>query len=349
MSNEPDTTRSPSFLPLPAIAYSKVTGLELGLAGLYSFYSDRKDTLTRSSNFTGLATFTTKKQANFSLKADIWSPKNIYHYTGEIRYRNFPFKFYGIGDKTIEADEDNITQNLFRLTSELEKLLLKNYYGGVNVSFENYSFKDRETGGIYTTNPFILDKDGGKVLFFGLSQIFDSRNTNTYTTKGLYLKLNYSYAPDFFKDENFTGSLIKADARSFNSLSKKTVLGFNAVYQSLRGESAPFYLLPQFGSDLIMRGYYTGRYRNENLLALQTEFRYRFIPRLGAAAFFGMGTSYSKNSFKLGDLKPSYGGGLRYFFDVERGMNVRFDYALGEKRSGEGRQSSFYISFGEAF
>jgi hypothetical protein len=114
-SSDADTVRSSSFLPLPVIGYSQETGVEFGALSLYSFYTDRKDTLTRTSRITGLATFTAKKQTNFQLKSDIWSPQNKYHYTGEIRLKNFPFNFYGIGNSTFESNVDPITQKLFKL------------------------------------------------------------------------------------------------------------------------------------------------------------------------------------------------------------------------------------------
>jgi hypothetical protein len=41
--------------------------------------------------------------------------------------------------------------------------------------------------------------------------------------------------------------------------------------------------------------------------------------------------------------------GLRYFFSLEHNSTVRFDYAIGEKRPGEKRQSGFYLSLSEAF
>src|SRR5690606_22278548 len=123
--------------------------------------------------------------------------------------------------------------------------------------------------------------------------------------------------------DNFTGSLIKLDFRTFKSLNPKNTIGFNLVYNTLQGKQAPFYLLPQLGNDQIMRGYYTGRYRDENLLAAQAEFRYRFIPLLGAAVFGGTGSVYPSGGFALSDLKPSYGAGLRYFFNTERGLSVR--------------------------
>lgn len=347
LNDASDSTRSPSFIPLPAIGYAQETGFEFGLVGLYSFYTNRQDTVTRNSSLSGVASITTKKQSNLKLQADIWSPNNAYHYLSEIRYKNFPFNFYGVGDKTLGSDKDILVQKLFRLSGEIEKRIKKGYYFGLNANFENYRFNDKETGGIYSTNP-LPGTPGGKVLFLGISQIFDSRNTNTYTTKGAFLKLSYAFAPDFFGGDNYRGGLFRADFRAFKSLSSKTTLGLNVVHQSLQGDEVPFYLLPQLGNDQIMRGYYTGRYRDENLAAAQLELRYRMMPRLGFVAFAGTGSVY-RNNFSLNNLKPSYGAGMRYFFDVERGLSIRLDYGIGEKRAGEERQKGFYVSLGEAF
>lgn len=349
LSNEADTTRGSSFLPLPAIGYAQETGLELGGASLYSFYTDRKDTLMRTSRIMGIMTFTTKKQSNFVLKSDVWTPGNKYHLTSEIRYRNFPFNFYGIGNSTLEMNEDPITQKLFRLNMGLEKKLGKNIYTGMSLGYESYSFEDKVAGGIYSTDPGIRDKDGGRVLFLGITQIIDSRNTNTYTTKGSFLKLNYSYAPALFGSDHFNGSLLKLDLRNFHSLSKKTTLGLNAHFQSISDNNTPFYLLPQLGSDEMMRAYYTGRFRDQNLLALQSEIRLRLNPRFGVVAFAAAGNVYSGADMKINQFKPSIGGGFRYFYDIERGLSVRMDYAVGEQNPGEKRQSGFYLSLGEAF
>lgn len=348
-SSKSDSTRSGSFLPLPVIGYSQETGAEIGGLSLYSFYTDRLDTLTRTSRITGVATFTTKKQSNFQLKSDIWSPQNKYHYTSEFRFKNFPFNFYGIGNSTLESNEDPITQKFVRLNAGIEKQFGKITYTGLNLSYESYRFSDKVSGGIFSSDPAILDKDGGKVFFLGLSQIIDSRNSNTYTTKGSYLRLNYSYAPGIFGGDNFEGSLFKMDLRNFQSLSSRTTIGLNANFQSIRGANTPFYLLPQLGNDELMRGYYSGRYRDENLLALQAEIRMRLHPRFGIVGFAGTGTVFSGGDFLINSLKPNIGGGFRYFFDIERGLSVRMDYGIGEKNQGEKRQKGFYLSLGESF
>jgi len=348
-SSDSSSNRKGYTIALPAIGYSQETGWQFGAASLTSFYTSKTDTSTRNSNIAGLISFTTKSQSHFAVKPDIWSKGNAYHFTADLKYKNFPFNFYGIGDRTNKADEDIITQKLIRVAGEAEKRLKRNIYAGVTLNYEHYTYQEKDEAGIYASSPAVFDRDGGQVLFVGLSQITDSRNTNNYTTKGTYLKLNLSYAPDFFRGDNYSGALFRLDFRNFSSLNNKAVLGFNVNYQTLQGSKVPFYLLPQLGNDQIMRGYYTGRYRDQNLLALQTEFRYRFIRRLGLAAFLGTGSVYGGKGFRINDFKPSYGGGLRYFVSPERGTTLRLDYGFGEKRPGEKLQKGFYLSFGEAF
>ncbi|NEU08744.1 BamA/TamA family outer membrane protein [Flavihumibacter sp. R14] len=344
-----DSTRSSSFVPLPAIAYSQETSLEFGLLTLYSFYTDREDTLTRNSSVQGLATYTTQKQVNLKLQTDYWTPQNRYHYFNEIRYKDFPFSFYGIGDQTRESDKQTVTQKLFRFAVEAEKKMGRSSYTGITGRFENYRFEYPIDFAEVSDQILFSGTDGGKVLFLGLSQNIDSRNNNTYPTAGTFIGLNYSYAPDLFGGENFSGTLTKFDLRTFKSLNRETVIGFNANYQTLQGDNTPFYLLPQLGNDQMMRGYYTGRYRDQSLLAAQAELRYRFHPRFGVVGFLGGGTVYANGNLNLKSLKPSYGGGMRYFFDVERGLSIRLDYGVGEKRPGEERQTGFYVSLGESF
>jgi outer membrane translocation and assembly module TamA len=84
------------------------------------------------------------------------------------------------------------------------------------------------------------------------------------------------------------------------------------------------------------------------MLAGQTELRYRLSPRIGLAGFIGTGEVFNK-SFSWAQLKPNYGAGIRYFFDIEKGLSIRADYGIGQKVAGEARQSGFYAALGQAF
>jgi hypothetical protein len=349
LSNKVDSSRKASLMPLPVIGYSQEIGFELGVGALYSMYLDKKDPANRSSNFYGIASISTKGQYKFLVKADAWSPGNLYHYIGELRIKKIPFNFYGLGNETLSANEDRVEQDWFKLSLEAERKIAKNLYSGLSGVVEHYGFTDKEPGGIFNTSANIADRDGGNVALAGLSQSFDNRNSSNYTLRGMWVRLSYQYAMALGGDLEFKGSVVKLNIRNFWSLTPKLVLGMNGLYHTIQGKGTPFYLLPQMGNDEIMRGYYTGRYREQNLLAAQTELRYRYNNRFGLVAFVGGGQVFENGSFSWQGLKPSYGAGGRYFFDPEKGLSVRLDYGIGEKRANEKRQSGFYISLAEAF
>ena len=349
LSNEKDTTRGASFMPVPVLGYSQEIGFEFGAGALYSTYLDKSDTLNRSSNFSSHVSISTKKQYNLSLQGYIWTKGNDYHLIADLRLKKMPFNFYCLGNETLETNEDRIVQNQFKVLLDFEKRIFPFAYTGVSIGFENYNFRDEFPGGIYQTQRDIYGKKGGSVLFLGISQSYDTRNSNNYPTRGFFGRLTYQYAPHFFGDDNFSGSQIELSASKFWPLAKKVVLGVNGFFHTLQGRQTPNYLLPQLGNDELMRGYYTGRYRDENLIALQTELRYRFMHRFGVVAFAGTGKVFADHDVNLKGFKPSYGIGGRYFFDPEKGLSIRLDYGIGEKRPNEKRQSGFYISLAEAF
>ena len=345
-----DTTRHNSFLPVPVLGYSQEAGLQFGVAGIYSFYSDLKNPKNKASTIFGTGVYSTKKQSKLSLKSDVWSPSNNFHSIAEIRIANTPFNFYGLGNNTLLANEDKIIQKQFKLLTELERIVLPDFYLGLGAEYENLRFEDVETGGIFSTNA-PKDRTKGQVLFLKISQLLDTRNNSTYPEKGLYLRSRFGLAPDFFGGDNFTGNIFDVDFRTFKKLGKNLILGFNVSYETLNYTKnvEAFYLQPQLGGDQMMRGYYLGRYRASNLIAGQAELRYRIIPRFGLVGFGGTGMVYENSQFTLKDLKPNYGLGARLFFDLEKALSLRLDYGFGEKPAGEKRISGFYLSLGEAF
>ncbi|MFC5284161.1 BamA/TamA family outer membrane protein [Pedobacter alpinus] len=347
-----DTTRHNSFFPVPLIGYTQEAGFEFGAVGIYSFYLDKTDSTIRASQIYGVAFTSTKGVSQISSKADIWTKGNKWHQLYEARFSNIPFNFYGLGSNTSKADEDLVVQTRWRVGAEIEKQFTKSYYPGVGFEFESVNFKDDEPGGIFDleNQANLIDKDGGRYVFLKITQLLDTRNSNTYTTKGFYGRFRYAYAPDFFGGNNFKGNLFTTDLRYFKSVNKKLVLGNQLFYEAVTSKKdIPFYMLRQMGNDQIMRGYYLGRYRDKNYMALQAELRYKIINRFGMAAFGGVGSVYNRGFLPQQNFKPSYGLGARIFFDLEKSLALRVDYAWGEKPMGEKRISGFYISLGEAF
>ena len=345
---EKDTTKKGSFVILPVISSAPETGLEAGGSALYSFYTDTLSKNTRVSNIFAYATITTKGQSRLNLSSSYWSPQNNYHFTGAIGYINFPFDFYGVGNNTLKADADRLGQKRVRVNFTAEKRIGSNIYIGLVAGGLDFRFHDQESTGIFTTDPTIEGKHGGTTLYAGPSFVFDSRNNNTYTTKGTMLTSHFDFMHGVGGNNNLTGGFLNVEFTQFFALSKRFVLGFDVQSQNWTGDQSPFYLLPALGSDEMMRGYYNGRFRDRNLIAGQTELRYRMSERFGIVGFIGTGEVFNKE-FSVNQLKPNYGGGLRYFFDIQKGLSIRVDYGVGEKRPGESRQSGVYVGLGEAF
>ncbi|MCQ6959781.1 outer membrane protein assembly factor [Mucilaginibacter aquariorum] len=345
---EKDTTKKGSFVILPVISSAPETGLEAGGSALYSFYTDTLSKNTRVSNIFAYATITTKGQSRLNLSSSYWSPQNNYHFTGAIGYINFPFDFYGVGNNTLKADADRLGQKRVRVNFTAEKRIGSNIYVGLVAGGLDFRFHDQESTGIFTTDPTIEGKHGGTTLYLGPSFVFDSRNNNTYTTKGTMLTSHFDFMHGVGGNNNLTGGFLNVEFTQFFALSKRFVLGFDIQSQNWTGNQSPFYLLPALGSDEMMRGYYNGRFRDRNLIAGQTELRYRMSERFGIVGFIGTGEVFNKE-FSVNQLKPNYGGGLRYFFDIQKGLSIRVDYGVGEKRPGETRQSGVYVGLGEAF
>lgn len=344
-----DSTKKPGFVLLPALASAPETGLEVGGAALVSFYTDTTDRITNVSSLFGYATITTKGQTKLSLNANYWTPQNKIHYLATISYYNFPFNFYGVGNNTRLADVDEVFEKRYKVNFESDFNLGSGLYlGYVAGGFKYYYRFDRNRNGVLNTDPAVEDKRGGTAGYAGPTVTYDTRNNNTYTTKGIIINAYYNLMHGAFNNNGYEGGFFNIEYSEFFALSKKLVLGTDIQEQSLTGSRSPFYLLPQMGSDEMMRGYYEGRFRDRNYLAGQTELRYRINNSFGLAAFIGTGEVFH-TGFSFARLKPNYGGGVRYFFDVQKGLAIRIDYGVGEKPAGEPRISGLYVALGQSF
>src|SRR4051812_7876332 len=67
---EKDTTKRSSFVVLPVFTSAPETGIEVGGAGLYSFYTDTINHETRVSNIYTYATITAKGQNRLNLSTN---------------------------------------------------------------------------------------------------------------------------------------------------------------------------------------------------------------------------------------------------------------------------------------
>lgn len=347
-----------SFFPLPVLGYSPEKGLEVGAAMLYSFYTG-SDPVLRNSTINLIPSFTTKHQYKIDLKTDIWTDNNNWHFKGNLRYHDYPLFFYGLGDTTRKAGGTLLGNQRYKVQLEAERRIGGHFYAGVLLLYQKDTYSSSDTKGVYP-GLALNDKDGGYVTFVGATGIFDNRDNQNYTHTGNWVRLNLDYAPSFVSKHELWK--IDLQTRHFIGISPQSTIGINTLFNSLQGSVLPFYLLNEMGADFLMRGYYAGRYRDQNYLAGQVEYRYLLDPKIpiniwflhmqpkfALAAFTGTGAVFNNHDIGFYHFKPNYGLGVRWFYDESARLTIRADYGWGEKRAGEPRQSGLYLSLAEAF
>jgi outer membrane protein assembly factor BamA len=108
------------------------------------------------------------------------------------------------------------------------------------------------------------------------------------------------------------------------------------------GQRVPFYMQPTLGGSEDLRGFRPFRFYDDNMLALNAEYRWETFSGLDMAVFADAGKVFSKHSqWNFHDLESSLGFGLR--FNVRNSVFLRLDTGF----SHEGFQ--FWIKFSDIF
>lgn len=346
-ANPVDTGQGSSKLfVVPVFGHTPEGGYEYGVATFKNFYLP-SNIGARSSFVTAKGSFTSRHAGNFIGYGEFWSQHNSFFWNIDVRHQEFPFYFYGIGNNTKLENEVLMEERLSHINIEAAREIWKHYYIGLNALLEKqvFAIKDTLRQHMVSIPP---NERKGSYLNLGLTQLYDTRDNTQFSTSGLYAYLKLSFYPKMSRDNDFTGTQVNFNFKAFTSPIDKLTFGYNLVYNAFGSKIAPFYMLQQMGNDQIMRGFYAGRFRDKKLLAHQLEARYHFMERLAATGFVGNGST-TPHDWQLNQFRTSYGGGIRYFFDVRQRSTIRFDYAITQKLAGEKRQTGVYITLGESF
>jgi hypothetical protein len=120
------------FFALPLIYYTPDTRWAAGAAGVYYFKLPSIDSLgkdTRVSNVQFLADYTQNKQLDLWGQWNAFTRNENYLLKGEFRYRNFPDKFYGIGNRSLKQNEEKYAYDLLSFKSLLQESISQCVFG----------------------------------------------------------------------------------------------------------------------------------------------------------------------------------------------------------------------------
>ncbi len=332
-SEAADRKRGLTGIPIPT--FNEVMGVGLGVAGLLLWDVSKADTVSPPSVTAAFGWYS----ANDSWFAGAAQVLHFY----EDRWRllglaaggsiNFQFSPAAI-DRFIDYNS-----NIFLLKLQAKRRVVSRWYLGLNyrLYYTGTEFKLRRPEGDSLSIPGPL-RDSLSDLTqrrekpysgIGLATQWDSRDNQFNPSGGVHAELETVH------NRAWLGSTNDYDTYELSVNYYAPVAADHVIASRFHTEistgDVPFEDQNIFGgTDL--RGYQNGRWRGNQVYALQSEWRWHWARRWGTVAFAGFGWAVDEVSEIAGDnILPSIGGGIRFMAVVEERVNVGLDVAVGRE------------------
>ena len=333
-----------TLVPLPVLFYQPETGTGFGVLATYYFRpGERPRADVPPSEVGGYAIYTTRKQILTSLGTRLYLSGGALRLSGNVAFTKFPTKFWGIGNDAPENAEEDYTPLTIAALGEFLREVRRGWFVGARLQVARRELREVSDSGLLVTGT-VPGSEDGRIVEGTLLLTLDSRNNTIYPTKGRYYQVGVPGAATALgSDFGYAG--VRLDVRAYLSPGGRHVLALRALGDARSG-TPPFDLLPQLGGDVLLRGYYQGRFRDQVMVALQTEYRLPVVWRIGLVAFAEVGQVASRaGDVRFDAFKAAAGGGLRFLLAPKEGLNIRADYGYGF----DVKAGGFYLAIGEAF
>jgi hypothetical protein len=323
-----------SIIPVPILGYAPETRWVGGaLAGMVAHI----DT-SRPSTMVALATYSQNDQFRVYLNPDIYV--GPWHYVAELEMRRWPDSYWGIGNHTSQGAEETYTARSYSADLSVLRRLSKGFGVGLHYTLESILLLRVEQGRALDRAGLSGTKDVNSGP--GISANYDTRDNTFSPERGVYLFGKVGASTKFLgASTDYRGWNV--DLRYFLPLHGSHVLAFQGWAAADYG-TIPFTELPSIGNEYRLRGYSYGRFRDNDAVTAQIEYRFPILWQIRGGLFAGAGDVSDKLSrFSRPNFKHSIGGGLRWVILPKDKVCLRLDQAWGQ------RMNAFYLSLNEAF
>lgn len=368
-----------SLMLLPILGSNPATGFMIGVGGQYAFK------IPEHSNYSlisGSLQYTTKNQFIFMLKNNIYTNNNRIFFSGDWRYLIFSQSTYGLGTTSpeggiidyqfsmagTEISSDSLTQpmtfNFGRLHQSVMFEIRNGIYLGLGYQYDAY-FKIEDKSLRLGTPDSLLTSHYAYNTYYGFDTnkyhnsslsvrfVLDKRDNMIQPYKGYYFSLNWQGGFKFTGNDR-KSNVYQFEWRSFHGLSERNpthLLAFWLLGNFAQEGTLPYMILPATAYDQrgrSARGYTQGRFRGNNMLYGEVEYRFPLSPCGGilGGVLFANATTANNPALSLGlfeSIKPSYGFGLRVKLDKYSRTNLAADLGFGHQSMG------FYLAVSETF
>jgi hypothetical protein len=347
---KPKPAKNSFLFLLPVVGVNPSSGFIYGIGLTYTYKPKGMGDMlsTISSNFS----YSAKKLMNLNVKSNLFAFGDKLFLNGDWRYFIISETTYGRGS-SLKNTGQSLRYKFIRIHETASLKVVSNLYAGIGIHYDHYfdiDDKTVDTGGTNISYHYQYSISHGfnpkqyVTSGFSLNLIFDNRDNQINTYKGYYINVNYRI------DKTFLGSsknntILLTESRFFIPLDGKRhrhilALWFYGDY--VISGNVPYLMLPAIGYDQRQksgRGYPFGRFRGENMLYGESEYRFPISYKtgiLGGVIFTNFTTTSSQeDKIRLLDyIQPAYGAGLRIMLDKKTRTRLELDVANGNGKLG---------------
>jgi hypothetical protein len=334
------------FVPIPAFSISPERGVSTGLIFEYFFNTGRSapdKKQTRLSNAYTNFQYSSLNQLVLEGVYSIYTNKEKYFLQGSAGYKDFYERYWTFSEDTVgNTNFRGVDYKHIYLRGKWTKKIKQQSFIGISYSYNRFSeiiFQE----GVYPKIPITDGLGESMSLGIGPIVVIDKRDNQFSPQKGWFAEVGFRIHNKNI-GSNFNYTQLNVDLRNYIITKPKGILALHIV-STLNNGTVPFLEKAKLGNDKIMRGYFAGRFRDNEFAAAQMEYRYPLGKSFVIAGFVSAGqTAPNVSAFALNSMQSSIGGGLRYLVNRQKRLYVRFDAGYTRKQNW-----GFYLNLGDAF
>ncbi len=316
------------FIPLPYVNYNRSIGFITGIVPMLQLNPMKNDTLSPLSTVGGLGVYSANESWGAGFFAMLYLKEDTWRISTGAGTGTLNFQFYqNLLNWWIPYD----TRADF-FVFIINRKIIEHLYGGLS-----YTYANMKTN--FGDFPIPLN---AALQSFGVQLILDSRDKVYNPFSGTNAKVQFKAFPEWLGNNFVSKNIDLQYNRYFPVRSLTDVLAVRFYGGFGIGDLSFNQQFVIGGTDV--RGYTQGKYRGDNQLALQAEYRWNPFRKVGFVGFGGFASILdSVNKDDNGKLLPGGGLGFRYVLQEQTGIRVGLDVAGGKDDWG------VYFRIGEAF
>jgi len=354
-------SHKPFLVVAPSVGSKPSTGVNGGLAANVAFIDGDART-THISSMSGGLKVSQKGQTLSGLKLAMFTPNDRWFVQGDNRLSWTSQNTYGLGGDTVAADAENLKYDQLRLYETAYRSIAPGLFVGAGININRHtnvrpgsgdaSTFDQDAYVAYTgQHGFNIDHQTSSGT--SVSLLFDTRDNAINARRGWLANVTYRTFFNGFLGGDSTWQETSIDVRTYRALTRdgRHELAFWFLGDFVTGGTPPYLDLPATAGDSYgrsARGYGEGRYRGDQLMYGEVEYRQTLTRNglVGFVTFFNTTTIDSDSpADRLFDtFAPGAGGGLRFLLNKKSRTNLCVDYGWGKQGS-----RGLYLAIQEAF